>query len=445
MKISIGKRPEPFRILKIAAAALLAIAAIAACGGSGGDVAKVGGGGVVTSPPPPPPPPPPPASCTAEQNAAAWETLACPAGMLCVGEIYGNAVANISVLTSGSRPDWSPDGTQIVFEERHSGGISRINADGSGETMLAEGREPAWSPVDARIAFRNDEGIAVINVDGTSKKTLIRHDFAYGPNSYISSPAWSPDGQRIVFVEHGDSMFIAPQLYTMDSDGKDARKLGQRSLAAFADPAWSPDGGSIAFMRDASLATVDTAGGAFTIIVHSTGYVYARPDWTVDGSTISFTAQGKCMARGIRTIGSQGGAVVELLAGAQQAAWSPDGTRLAFASAAGAYPPVAKPASVYDRAEPDSFGSRSRYVIYDDGTFELQIASLQGGVWSVDGTYDRDLDTFQFAFDNDPVSESYRWRAAGTLDGTRLSIKYNEAARWHDFEDAVYVLSETQQ
>jgi Tol biopolymer transport system component len=76
---------------------------------------------------------------------------------------------------SGEWPAWSPDERRIAFQR--DGSIHLIAVDGSGETVLGEGREPAWAPDGNRLAFAGAQGIAVMQDDGSGATTLLRHDF----------------------------------------------------------------------------------------------------------------------------------------------------------------------------------------------------------------------------------------------------------------------------
>ena len=57
------------------------------------------------------------------------------------------------------------------------------------------------------------------------------------------SPAYSPDGTRVAFVATADGN---PELYVMDADGTNARRLTTSSDAEGA-PAWTPDGKQLVY------------------------------------------------------------------------------------------------------------------------------------------------------------------------------------------------------
>lgn len=93
-------------------------------------------------------------------------------------------------------PEWSPDGTQILFlSERLSRvnpGIYIMNADSSNAHVLYDGPRyewgASWSADGSQILFTEDQGdntavIYIINADGTNLRQLL---------SRGSYPAWAP-------------------------------------------------------------------------------------------------------------------------------------------------------------------------------------------------------------------------------------------------------------
>ena len=116
-----------------------------------------------------------------------------------------------------------------------------------------------------------------------------------------------------------------------------------------------------------------------------------------------------------------------------------DSSPLAVPSApltAPAFPPLARPGSVYVEEAPSGEGAVSRFVLYEDNGFALQYATRQSGVRELGGRYARAGAVIEFAFAD---LNAVDWRATGTLNGERLSVAYNARMQLEGFADRVYV------
>ena len=89
-------------------------------------------------------------------------------------------------------PDWSPDGSRLVFGRSSDGSsgtaVYRINADGSGlRKLAAAGEEPVWSPNGRRILYMQpgNDGYNLMSMkpDGSDKTLVTRNG---------TSPSWQP-------------------------------------------------------------------------------------------------------------------------------------------------------------------------------------------------------------------------------------------------------------
>jgi uncharacterized protein YraI len=140
---------------------------------------------------------------------------------------------------------WSPDGRQIAYTKfTRNGDIHAMNADGANERFIGTGVDPSWSPDGTRMVYSADGklneknaslgDIFVMNADGSNPVALTS-----SPNTSEGSPAWSPDGRRIVFESSGG------RLWAMNLDGSNIVDLHVNSDHAAA--AWSPDGKSLLF------------------------------------------------------------------------------------------------------------------------------------------------------------------------------------------------------
>jgi hypothetical protein len=76
----------------------------------------------------------------------------------------------------------------------------------------------------------------------------------------------------------------------------------------------------------------------------------------------------------------------------------------------------------------------SRFILYDQGAFVLQYATL-GEEYR--GRYTETDSVIRFEWD--AWSAAGPWGATGTLDGDSLTVRYNLIMQLTDFEDAVYV------
>ena len=169
-------------------------------------------------------------------------------------EIYvmnadGSAQENLTRQPANdSHPSWSRDGGKLVFVSRRDGNseIYVMNADGSGLRNVTrtpwDDLDPAWSPDGRAIAFVQKKCVAsrpcaaayetdlyVVNADGSGLRRLTTR------RARLFNPSWSADGKTI---RYGRSL--------VNADGSGHSELPRNVPLA---GAWSPDGQRIAFVE----------------------------------------------------------------------------------------------------------------------------------------------------------------------------------------------------
>ena len=222
------------------------------------------------------------------------------------------------------QPDWSRDGSRILFVREHADKPYEtliIRPDGTGlrqvdpgcppgipRTQICEENAPAWSPDGRRIAFawaygkltqiRGEEwievgAIAVMDADGGDVQQLTQ--LKQPTSSEDSQPVWSPNGRQIAFQRENST--AAPQgrraLFVVDVAGGTPRRLTPWSLDAGDHPDWAPNGRRILF-RSGTFAFAGT--NLYTVRPNGTGLEQVtRFGPGTDVLSASYSPDGKCI------------------------------------------------------------------------------------------------------------------------------------------------------
>jgi Tol biopolymer transport system component/predicted Ser/Thr protein kinase len=177
-------------------------------------------------------------------------------------DLYVKQVAGgqpIRLTTDGmgnTMPDFSPDGSKIVFRsDRQGGGIFEIPAFGGDARLLArDGWDPKFSPDGSQVAYWvGDPGVAAA-IPGTGTVWVVPVGGGppqqVGPNfTAARNPIWSPDGKHLLIIgytsakaydESGIDWWLVP------TNGGSAVRTGAyqafvRAGLRALDPSASPD------------------------------------------------------------------------------------------------------------------------------------------------------------------------------------------------------------
>jgi TolB protein len=176
------------------------------------------------------------------------------------------------------QPEWAPDGSLITFTrcaKDANCAIYVVRPDGSGLARLSaacpagdqsgcvDDSHPSFSPDSQRLVFvqafgtvKSDPGgenwiehsaLTVMNRDGTSRKVLYEGARFSGDRDF---PVFSPDGKQLLFEWHASGFTTRSghqAIFTVGADGANLHRLTSWAENDGDNPDWSPDGKWIVF------------------------------------------------------------------------------------------------------------------------------------------------------------------------------------------------------
>jgi Tol biopolymer transport system component len=345
--------------------------------------------------------------------------------------VDGSALTRRTFMnTYAGSPAWSPDGKKLVVYETALQQVQNMNtvmktnattqlsvidlADNEKKSITKDSGEkiyPHWLK-DNRIAYLTwVDGGQILFTDGTK-----------GAHGDFDSPAWSPDGKKMVFhreLEHNrppyyklysrDKQFrlvrsgvfpcYAPsgnhlicndktagihhnQIMEMDLEGKNRFILFGDSVKSALAPVWSPQGDRIAFgfgkyfqslqgPAIGDIAIINKDGKGLTILTDGKGN-YGFPSWSPDGKKLVYRAATDSV-KGLFIIDLGSRRITPLTNNSQDnfPGWSPKGDLIAFTS---------KREGNYDLYTIHPDGSGLKRITFDPG-------NEAHSVWSPDGEW----------------------------------------------------------
>ena len=256
---------------------------------------------------------------TSGPSAVAWS----PDGKHLVyamgGSLWQQAVGSTTAkqLTHGSgydyQPDWSPDGTAIVFVRYENDAMNLHLLDlksGTTRPLTSGGDvnvEPRYSPDGTRIAFTSTKGtghfrtwIGQLTASQWAATPLSDERKTPVPRYYYSaydhqlSPSWSPDGKNLVLVSNPDILHGSGSIFRVEVD-KPYRPvlLREEETNWRTRPDWSPDDSRIVYSSYLGgqwhqLWISTATGKGYPIPMGYGAFDATCPRWSPDGQQIAY-------------------------------------------------------------------------------------------------------------------------------------------------------------
>jgi Tol biopolymer transport system component len=184
------------------------------------------------------------------------------------------------------------------------------------------------SPDGTRIAFDSDRdgarGVYVADSDGRNVRRVTGPGFA-------AVPSWSPDGRMLAFVRAEEDRPRVWNLWTIDLETNETRRLTSHRYGQPWGGSWFPDGKRIAYSHEDRLIVLDLEQDRPRVYPSPRkGRLVRTPAVSPDGRRVVF----QVYRDGAWLLDLRDGSMRKVLADptAEEYTWSPDGRRVAYHS-----------------------------------------------------------------------------------------------------------------
>lgn len=183
----------------------------------------------------------------------------------------------------------SRDGRTIAFINNEVGRyqIYSMNVDGGNVRRLTTiGNNdwgPRFSPDGGTIAFfrsQSTDEIYLMNANGSNQRRITENNY------HDTLPVFTPDGAQLVVASMPNGNY---DLFIMNPDGSNVRQLTRNGSNDWYHDV-SPDGRTIVFTSGSQLRCINTDGANERPLTTPAGYADGYPCWSPDGTRIAFAS-----------------------------------------------------------------------------------------------------------------------------------------------------------